>query len=122
MFPKTACGSQTVDTWAHGLACRRSYRGHTIFQALTKRFDLEAGPQWTPLEIFLVSLCVFRHAFALSPDSYSQLIMNQLGIKTKKNALYHTLWFTGTQPRVGTVALQSGLETVVTMEAGPKQI
>ena len=117
LFPRTACGSQTVDTWAHGLACRQQYRGHTNFQALSKRFDLEAGPQWTPLEIFLVSLCVFRHAFVLAPNSYSQLIMNQLGVKTKKNALYHTLWFTGTSPQIGTVAIEGGQTTVVTTTA-----
>ena len=51
LFSNCACGSHRTDDWAHGLASRKLYRGHTNFQALSATFNIAAGPQWTPLEI-----------------------------------------------------------------------
>ena len=45
LFPNCACGSGNVDDWAHGLASRKLYRGHTNYQALSVEFHLVAGPK-----------------------------------------------------------------------------
>jgi hypothetical protein len=93
LFPNCACGSHRTDDWAHGLASRRHYRGQTNFQALTGKFSVAAGPQWTPLEIFLVSLCTLRNSVSFAPHDECQLLMNQLGVKLPKNVFHHTHWF-----------------------------
>ena len=78
-------------------------------------FRLEAGPKWTPLEIFLVSLCVFRHSYSLAPRDHCRLLMNQLGVKTRKNVLYHSHWFTGAgMEALGAVAVEDGRALVKT--------
>ncbi len=93
LFPHCACGSHRTDEWAHGLASRKLYRGHTNFQALCVEFNIEAGPKWTPLEIYLVSLCVFRTRFKMIPHDECRLLMNQLGLATPKQVFYHSHWF-----------------------------
>ena len=82
LFPKCPCGSHSVDDWAHGLASRKLYRGHTNFQALSVEFDLAVGPKWTPQEIYMVSICMFRNSFSLAPQDYCPLLMGQLGVST----------------------------------------
>ena len=69
LFPKCACGSGKTDDWAHGLASRKLYRGHTNFQALSVEFDLPIGPAWTPQDIYMVSMCLYRHSFRLAPNA-----------------------------------------------------
>ena len=93
LFPNCACGSHRTDDWAHGLASRKLYRGHTNFQALSVEFKIEAGPQWTPLEIYLVSLCIFRNTVATVPRDECELLMNQLGVKLPRNVFHHAHWF-----------------------------
>lgn len=93
LFPNCACGSHRTDDWAHGLASRKVYRGHTNFQALSSAFDAVAGPQWTPLEIYLVSLCVLRNSVTFAPHDECKMLMHQLGVKLPKNVFHHAHWF-----------------------------
>lgn len=93
LFPNCACGSHRTDDWAHGLASRRLYRGHTNFQALSAAFNVAAGPQWTPLEIYLVSLCVLRNSIMFAPHDECTMLMHQLGVKLPKNVFHHAHWF-----------------------------
>ena len=87
LFPNCVCGSKNVDDWAHGLASRKLYRGHTNFQALSVEFGLAVKPKWTPVDIFLVSLCIFRNMFLMAPHEECGLLMNQLGVSTSKTVL-----------------------------------
>ena len=93
LFPNCACGSNRTDEWAHGLASRKLYRGHTNFQALSVAFKVDAGPKWTPLELYLVSLCVFRAMFKVMPHDECRALMNQLGLTTPRNVFCHSHWF-----------------------------
>jgi len=87
LFPNCVCGSKRVDDWAHGLASRKLYRGHTNFQALSLEFNLAVGPKWTPLEIYLVSLCLVRNRFSIAVHDECFMMMNQLGVSTSKHVL-----------------------------------
>ena len=93
LYPNAPCGSHRVDDWAHGLAKRKLFRGHTNFQALSVDFSVDAGPSWTPQEIFLASLGVMRATFLMDAKDELQLLMNQLGLATPKSCYYHANWF-----------------------------
>ena len=93
LFPKCVCGSQSVDDWAHGLASRKLYRGHTNFQALSVEFDLAVGQTWTPQEICVVSFCIFRNMFSIAAHEECCLLMNQLGVTTSKHIFKKTHLF-----------------------------
>ena len=110
LFPNCACGSHRTDDWAHGLASRRLYRGHTNFQALSSEFNIAAGPQWTPLEIYLVSLCILRNSITFAPHDDCTMLMHQLGVKLPKNVFLHAHWFRMEGlTLVGTAAIKASL-------------
>ena len=122
LFPNCACGSHRTDDWAHGLASRKLYRGHTNFQALSVKFKIAAGPQWTPLEIYLVSLCVLRNSVTMPPHDECQLLMNQLGVKLPRNVFHHAHWFRMAHlTPVGTAAIKSDRTVYTSREALPAQ-
>ena len=117
LFPNCACGSHRTDDWAHGLASRKSYRGYTNFQALSTEFDIAAGPQWTPLEIYLVSLCVLRNSITFAPHDECTMLMHQLGVKLPKNVFLHAHWFRmESLTPVGTARLKDG-QTVFSLHS-----
>ena len=109
LFPKCPCGSGKTDDWAHGLASRKLYRGHTNFQALSVEFDLPIGPAWTPQDIYMVSMCLYRHSFRLAPNDYCDLLMNQLGVSTSKNVFHNSNVFgCARSPNLGSLSMESG--------------
>ena len=110
LFPNCPCGSHRTDDWAHGLAKRHIYRGHTNFQAISVEFKIEAGPAWTPLEIYLVSVCIFRNMFKMSPHDECPILMNQLGLVTPKNVFHNLHWFRSFTPPCaeGSLRLDAG--------------
>ena len=93
LFPNSPCGSHRTDAWAHGLASRKLDRGHTNFQAISKKLNVAARPQWTPLEIYLVSLCVLRNSIMIAPYDECAMLMHQLGVQLPKNVFHHAHWF-----------------------------
>lgn len=109
LFPHCACGSHRTDDWAHGLASRKLYRGHTNFQALSSEFNIAAGPQWTPLEIYLVSLCVLRNSITFAPHDECLMLMHQLGVMQPKNVFHHAFLFRmDSLTPAGTAAIKDG--------------
>ncbi len=63
VFPRCPCGSAGAEEWAHHMASRKTRRNAKNFRALSECFGVDL-PTWSPLEIYVVSIAVFRSSFS----------------------------------------------------------
>ena len=117
VFPRCPCGSGKSDDWAHSYASRKHYRGTKNFGAMCQTFGLAAAAQWSPLDLYAVSMSVFWATFACSGEDEKELLMRQLGIKSGCRAHYSLRWFMCSEQRLGTLRLD-GADTYFTPSEG----
>jgi hypothetical protein len=90
VFPRTPCGSQAADVWAHSMASRKQDHGRKNFAALSERFGVSLNT-WSPLEIYIAGLSSFRACFQWEREHEDRLLSNQLGSHPRR-AYYALSW------------------------------
>lgn len=88
VFPRTPCGSQSADVWAHSMASRKQDHALKNFAALSERFGVALNT-WSPLEIYIASLSTFRACFQWDRTQEERLLANQLGSHPRR--VYYAL-------------------------------
>ena len=115
VFPHTPCGSQSADVWAHSMASRKQDHGRKNFAALSDRFGVALNT-WSPLEIYVASLSIFRACFQWNRTHEERLQSNQLGSHPRR--VYYALsWIDPPRDmqKLGTLSMQDD-ETLFTAE------
>lgn len=118
VYPRTPCGSQAVDIWAHSMASRRGHRGCKNFAAMSDRFGIALNT-WSPLEIYVASLSTFRASFDWEQEPGDTLLSRQLGSHPRH--AYYALHWIETPPglrSVGSLRVHGG-ETIFVAPAPP---
>ena len=93
VFPQLPCGSRHSEVWAHSYASRRCYRGVKNFAALCRRFGVDASVKWSPLDIYAVSMSVYRAMFTWRLEDEEELLCRQLGTRSGCRAHNSLRWF-----------------------------
>jgi len=111
VFPRTPCGSQAPDVWAHSMASRRQDYGRKNFAALSDKFRVSLRT-WSPLEIYIAGLSSFRAYFQWRREDEERLLTNQLGSHPRR-AYYALSWLElpNVMPSIGTLSIE-GDETL----------
>ena len=116
VFPRTPCGSQAADVWAHSMASRKQDHARKNFAALSERFGVALNT-WSPLEIYIAGLSTFRACFHWDRTQEERLLANQLGSHPRR--VYYALsWidFPRDMRKLGVLSIVEG-ETLFTTEA-----
>jgi hypothetical protein len=115
VFPRTPCGSQSTDVWAHSMASRKQDHARKNFAALSERFGVALNT-WSPLEIYIAGLSTFRACFQWDRAQEERLLSNQLGSHPRR-AYYALSWIDlpRDMPKMGKLSIVSG-ETLYTAE------
>ena len=116
VFPRTPCGSQSADVWAHSMASRKQDHGRKNFAALSDRFGVALNT-WSPLEIYIAGLSTFRACFRWDRAHEERLLSNQLDSHPRR--VYYALSWIDLPPnmqKLGTLSIQDD-ETLFTAEA-----
>ena len=115
VFPRTPCGSQSADVWAHSMASRKQDLARKNFAALSERFGV-ALSTWSPLEIYIAGLSTFRACFQWDREHEEKMLSNQLGSHPRR--VYYALsWVDRPQgmQKLGELSIEGG-ETLFTAE------
>ena len=116
VFPRTPCGSQAADVWAHSMASRKQDHARKNFAALSERFGVALNT-WSPLEIYIAGLSTVRACFHCDRTQEERLLANQLGSHPRR--VYYALsWIDLPRDmrKLGVLSIVEG-ETLFTTEA-----
>ena len=106
VFPRTPCGSQSADVWAHSMASRKQDHGRKNFAALSDKFGVALNT-WSPLEIYVASLSVFRASFEWMRVHEDTLLSNQLGSHPRRvHYALHWLEVPQGMPKIGALRVE----------------
>ncbi len=69
---------------------------------------MAAATRWSPLDLYPVSMSVFRGTFACGAEDEEVLLMRQVGTKSGCRAHYSLRWSTCPAQRLGTLRVDGG--------------